>query len=158
MLLKSNIARTKLSLHTHTSKKLVYKQQQPIDYRGYLTHVMWFGILASEDLRRLTCVCVWAVVKVIVVVGERKFLSQLTLLFFGSPTNCGRQMTKDNTQTPATNNLARFVDIILGYVTGLVTATYRSNDMAHKLRIDAVHIHTSSDSHIEHHKSPNIHT
>lgn len=34
-----------------------------------------------------------------------------------------KQMTKDSTQTPATSNLARFVDMMLGYVTGLVTAT-----------------------------------
>lgn len=30
------------------------------------------------------------------------------------PTSGGKHITKDNTQTPATNNLARFVDIILG--------------------------------------------
>lgn len=67
-------------------------------------------------------------------------------------------MTNESTQTPATNSLARFVDIMLGYVTGRVTATYRSNDIAHKLRIDAVHIHTSTANQMEHHKSPKIHT
>lgn len=28
--------------------------------------------------------------------------------------------------------------------------------MAHKFKIDAVHIHTSNANHMEHHKSPNI--
>lgn len=73
------------------------------------------------------------------------------------PTNCGKQITNDSTQTPATKSLARLVDIMLGYVTGRVTATYRSNDMAHKFNIDAVHIHTSTANHILHHKSPKIH-
>lgn len=43
-------------------------------------------------------------------------------------------------------------------LTGRVTATYLSRDMAQRLRIDAVHIHTSTANHIEHHKSPKIHT
>lgn len=67
-------------------------------------------------------------------------------------------MTKDSTQTPATSNLARLVDMMLGYVTGLVTATQRSNEIAHKFNIDAVHIQTSTANHIRHHKSPNIQT
>lgn len=37
-------------------------------------------------------------------------------------------------------DFARRVDIILGYVTGRVTATYRSNDIAHKFKIDAVQL------------------
>lgn len=82
---------------------------------------------------------------------------QVTLCVWSIPTSCGKQMTNDSTQTPATNILARFVDMMLGYVTGRVTATYRSSEMAHRFRIDAVHIHTSKASHILHHKSPKIH-
>lgn len=67
-------------------------------------------------------------------------------------------MTNDKTHMPAIRDLARLVDIILGYVTGLVTATYRSSDMAHKFRMDAVHIQTSTANQILHHTSPNIQT
>lgn len=70
--------------------------------------------------------------------------------------------------------------MMLGYVTGRVTATYRSSDIAHRLRIDAVHLdgnrrrnginsdatmpqasthsNTSMASQTLHHTSPNIHT
>lgn len=41
---------------------------------------------------------------------------------------------------------------------GLVTATYLSREMAHKFKMEAVHIHTSTASHILHHTSPNIQT
>lgn len=49
-------------------------------------------------------------------------------------------MTNERTHSPAIKDLARFVDIMLGYVTGRVTATYRSKEMAHKFNIDAVHL------------------
>lgn len=74
------------------------------------------------------------------------------------PTRGGKHITNDKTHIPAISDFARFVDIILGYVTGLVTATYRSSDIAHKFNIDAVHIQTSTASHIRHQISPNIQT
>lgn len=74
------------------------------------------------------------------------------------PTNGGKQIKNDNTHTAAMSILARLFDIILGYVTGLVTATYLSKEIAQRLSIDAVHIQTSNASHAEHQKSPNIQT
>lgn len=84
-------------------------------------------------------------------------LLELTFLSF-QPTNGGKQITNDNTHKPAINIFALECDIILGYVTGRVTATYRSNDMAHRFKILAVHIHTSMANQILHHKSPKIQT
>lgn len=112
----------KLKRHIQVVRKLLscihtklLKQQQPSNIKN-ITHVMCFGIVfANEDFGdeiSTYCVSVYWIAKVI--------LSEPTWLwFFVSPTNCGRQMTKDSTQTPATSNFARFVDIILGYVTGL---------------------------------------
>lgn len=75
-----------------------------------------------------------------------------------NPTSGGRQMTNDNTHTPNTRSLARFVDIMLGYVTGRVTATYLSSEIAQRFRMDAVHIQTSSANQIWHQSSPKIQT
>lgn len=41
---------------------------------------------------------------------------------------------------------------------GLVTATYRSRDMAQRFKIEAVHIHTSTASQIRHQISPKVQT
>ena len=49
-------------------------------------------------------------------------------------------MTNESTHNPAISDFARFVDIMLGYVTGRVTATYRSKLMAQRFSIDAVHL------------------
>lgn len=84
-------------------------------------------------------------------------LQLLTIEFF-SPTSGGKQMTKLSTHSAAIKSLARECDIILGYVIGRVTATYRSREIAHRFKIDAVHIQTSSASHILHQTCPNIHT
>lgn len=59
---------------------------------------------------------------------------------------------------PAIKDFAFFVDIMLGQVTGRVTATQRSSDMAHRFSIDAVHIQTSTASQMRHQTSPNIQT
>lgn len=74
------------------------------------------------------------------------------------PTKGGKQMTKLSIQITAMSNLALIADMMLGYLTGLVTATYLSRDMAHRFSIEAVHIHTSTASHIWHLTSPKIHT
>lgn len=70
----------------------------------------------------------------------------------------GKQITKLSTHTLAMRILARPMDMMLGYVTGRVTATYLSSDMAQRFRMEAVHIHTSTASQMEHHRSPKIHT
>lgn len=46
-------------------------------------------------------------------------------------------MRKLRIHTAAIKSFAFFEDIILGYVTGLVTATYLSKLIAHKLSIEA---------------------
>ncbi|KAF7277529.1 hypothetical protein GWI33_006942 [Rhynchophorus ferrugineus] len=74
------------------------------------------------------------------------------------PTSGGKQMTKLNTHRPPTSIFALDRDMMLGYVIGLVTATYRSNEMAHKFRMDAVHIQTSTANHTLHQTSPKVQT
>jgi hypothetical protein len=70
-----------------------------------------------------------------------EYFKQLTIwLCSFHPTRGGKQITNESTHKPAMSDFARFVDIILGYVTGLVTATYRSNEIAHRFNIDAVHL------------------
>lgn len=85
-------------------------------------------------------------------------LSQILTFLSFQPTSGGKHITKDKTHSPAINIFALEWDIILGYVTGLVTATYRSNEMAQRLRILAVHIQTSMANQILHQRSPKIQT
>lgn len=52
----------------------------------------------------------------------KRFLALLTLSSF-HPMSGGKQITNESTHNPAMRDFARRVDIILGYVTGRVTAT-----------------------------------
>ena len=53
----------------------------------------------------------------------RKNNSLLTESSLRQPISGGKHITKESTHNPAMRDFARLVDIMLGYVTGRVTAT-----------------------------------
>lgn len=67
-------------------------------------------------------------------------------------------MTSETSHTTSIMSDASRLDrLFFEYRSGLVMAKYRSMDMAHRLSMDAVHRHTSSDTQMSHINRPNVH-
>lgn len=112
------------------------------------------GIIVSIEL---SLIWLETVVVLEVVVDDGKDIEKEVRFPF-HPTRGGKQIKKDRSQTAAMTIFARRPVIMDRYLTGRVTARYLSTEMAHKFRMDAVHIQTSTTSHPWHQISPKIQT
>lgn len=66
----------------------------------------------------------------------------------------GKLIALEHTHTAAISAAARFCVIRIGYEKGSVMAQYRSNEITHKFKIDAVLKRTSSERQISHQSVP----